>query len=127
MKATTPLRLALLANAIFSLCSGLSMALRPEVVDRWLGTASPLVVQILGLGLMLFAADLLHQATRPRIITWRALIASAADFAWVAGSVALLLGFPELFSALGKTLVFSVAIAVALFGAPVRSGQRYCS
>lgn len=117
MKPDSPLRLALVANAIFSLFSALFMLFRPVMVGEWLGIQVPLILQIIGSGLVIFAAELIYQATRQRVATWRALIASAADFSWVAGSIVLLLAFPQLFSSLGNMLVLTVAGAVFVFGA----------
>lgn len=113
---TRPLRTALVANAAFSLtCAGLMIFL-PSLVGDWLGIQAPSVLQALGIGLGIFAADLLHQATRRRITTWRALYASAADFLWVVGTFALLALFPRALSQTGNTLVVSIAFAVFLFG-----------
>lgn len=113
---TRPLRTALVANAAFSLtCAGLMIFL-PSLVGDWLGIQAPSVLQALGIGLGIFAAHLLHQATRRRITTWRALYASAADFLWVVGTLALLALFPRALSQTGHTLVVSIAFAVSLFG-----------
>ncbi len=117
MHAVLPLRLALAANAVFSLSSALLMLLRPALVGEWLGIHALVVLQAVSIVLVIFAADLIHQATRQRIATWRALYASAADFSWVVGSIVLLLAFPRLFSPLGIILVLAVAGAVFVFGA----------
>lgn len=117
MKVVLPLRLALAANAAFSLSSALLMLFRPALVGEWLGVHAPLILQIVGIGLIFFAAELIYQATRQRVATWRALLASAADFSWVAGSIVLLLAFPQLFSPSGIALVLAVAGAVFVFGA----------
>ncbi|QXP85832.1 SRPBCC family protein [Methylococcus sp. Mc7] len=117
MKATLPLRAALTANAVFSLSSALLMLLVPEVVGRWLGIQAPGIFQLLAVGLVVFAAELIYQATRRRIATWRALLASATDFTWVVASIVLLSVFPRLFSPSGDLLVLAVAGAVFVFGA----------
>lgn len=117
MKADLPLRLALASNAAFSLTSALLMIFRPAVVGGWLGINVPLVLQIIGGGLVIFAAELIYQATRDRIVTWRALLASVADFSWVIGSIISLFALPQLFSPTGTTLVLAVAGAVLVFGA----------
>lgn len=113
---TRPLRMALAANAAFSFISAGLMFFRPSLIGDWLGIQAPLVLQAAGIGLLVFAADLLHQATRHRIETWRALYASAADFLWVVGTFVLLALFPSALSQTGYTLVVSVAFAVFLFG-----------
>lgn len=117
MKPALSLRVALMANAIFSLTCALFMLVYPAAVGEWLGIQAQFTLQVVGIGLLAFAAELIFQATRRRIVTWRALLASAADFSWVAGSIVLLLVFPQLFSPLGTALVFAVAGAVFVFGA----------
>jgi len=117
MKAVLPLRFALASNAIFSFSCALFMLFQPSLVGEWLGIDAALSLQIVGIGLMLFAAELIYQATRQRVLTWRALIASAADFLWVISSVGLLLAVPLLFSPPGIALVLAVAGAVFVFGA----------
>lgn len=117
MKAALPLRLALMTNSIFSFSSALLMLFCPAVVGEWLGIQAPLILEVVGIGLVAFAAELIYQATRQRVATWRALLASAADFSWIAGSIVLLLAFPQLFSPLGNALILAVAGAVFVFGA----------
>lgn len=106
------LRLALASNATFSLCCALLMLFRPELVGQWLEIDAPLTLQAIGVGLVLFAADLLHQITRQRIATWRALLTSVLDFSWVAGSFVLIALFPSLLSHTGKLIVAGVADVV---------------
>lgn len=114
---TRPLRIALAANATFSFTSSGLMLFLPSFVGDWLGIHAPLVLQAIAVGLLVFAIDLLHQATRPRIATWRALYASAGDFAWVAATVVLLAVFPQHLSVEGNALVIGVAVVVGAFGA----------
>ncbi|MBD9359567.1 SRPBCC family protein [Methylomonas fluvii] len=116
MKAATPLRLALASNATFSLSSALIMLFQPALVGEWLGVDDQFILQLIGIGLVAFAAELFYQATRQRANTWRALLASAADFSWVVGSVVLLLTLPQLFSPLGSRIVIGVAGMVFIFG-----------
>lgn len=116
MATALPLRLALAANALFSLSCAVLMLFRPSMIGVWLGAQTPLVFQAVGAGLVLFSADLLHQATCRRIATWRALYASAADFLWVIVTVTLIGLFPNALSDSGNSLVIAVAAAVLLFG-----------
>lgn len=116
MRNLLPLRLALAGNAAFSFSSGALMVASPATVGNWLGYPSPYVYTVMGIGLILFAAELIYQATRDRLPTWRSLIASFADFSWVLGSIALLLFFPHLFSTLGVLMIVSVAFVVLGFG-----------
>lgn len=116
MKAVLPLRLALTANAVFSFSTALLMFFCPVLVGTWLGIQAPPIFQVVGIGLAVFATELIYQARCQRVATWRALLASAADFSWVVGSVVLLLAVPQLFSPLGNVLVLAVAVAVFVFG-----------
>lgn len=117
MKPALPLRFALASNAIFSLVSALFMIFQPAVVGAWLGIDAPQILQLVGIGLAVFATELAYQATWQRTATWRALLASVADFLWTCSSIALLLAMPQLFSSSGATLVLTVAVTVFLFGA----------
>lgn len=67
--------------------------------------------------MIVFAIELIYQATRQRVTTWRALLASIADFSWVISSIVLLLALPQLFSPSGNGIVLAVAGAVFAFGA----------
>jgi len=117
MKEISALRFALATNAVFSLLSGLLMSFRPVVVGEWLGIDAPIILRIIGIGLVVFATELIYQTTRLRVATWRALLASAADFSWVIGSIVMLLAMPQLFSPFGNIMVLVVAGAVFVFGA----------
>lgn len=112
----TALRRALVCNAVFSSLCGASMSMAPAGILAWLGIEatplSQLLLQALGLGLLIFAADLAHQATRPRLLTWRALYASTADLLWVVTSMALIVLAPSLFSASGVRVLSVVALVV---------------
>ncbi len=116
MNTAFSLRFALMGNALFSFSSGMLLLFAPSLVGEWLGIQASIILQAIGIGLIVFAAELIYQATRKRILTWRALIASAADFMWVVGSIIVLLVFPQLFSSFGKTLLLAVASVVFVFG-----------
>lgn len=116
MNTARSLRAALLANAVFSASCGLLMLVWPVLIEAWLGIRAPLLLRVLGFGLLLFAADLLHQATRPRLATWRALYASVSDLLWVIGSTVGLLLFSKLFSLTGVGVVLIVAVIVLALG-----------
>ena len=116
MNTSRPLRTALLSNALFSAGCGMVLILNPAWVGLLLGFEADLIFMLVGAGLVLFAIDLVHQATRPRMQTWRALYASAADFLWVLGSIAGVLIFHEALSATGMLTVMVIASIVLVFG-----------
>ncbi len=110
------LRRALLGNASFSTASGLILLLAPATVGAWLDIEAPVLLRILGAGLLLFAAELVFQATRETPNRLRGWIASVADFSWVLASGALLAIFPGALSTRGWAIVLGVAAVVLLFG-----------
>lgn len=116
MNHTRPLRYALLANAVFSASCGLLMLSQHVFVETLLGIQASWLLRSLGFGLLLFAVDLVHQATRPRLATWRALYASIGDFLWVIISAVGLLLFSHLFSLAGVWAILIVAGIVLVFG-----------
>jgi hypothetical protein len=111
------LRHALLGNAAFSTLCALVLLIEPELASRWLGISAPALLTVLAIGLLVFAVDLVHQATRTRMATWRALYASAADFAWVLGTLVALPLLIGVLPPMGVTLVTLVAAVVLLLGA----------
>jgi hypothetical protein len=116
MTRSRPLRAALLANAIFSTSCALGMLFAPVWVGDRLGIQIPLVLPLIGVGLVMFAIDLVHQATRPRMATWRALYASLADFLWVLGTIVGAALFAKNLSDSGLLTVSAVAVIVFTFG-----------
>lgn len=117
MNNTRPLRIALLGNALFSTASGLVMLIAPDRIAKLLGIEAHTIFMLIGAGLLLFAVDLTHQATRPRIRTWRALYASAADLLWVLASVAGLIVFADNLPLTGFWAITAVALLVLVFAA----------
>jgi hypothetical protein len=118
------LRRALLGNTLFSGLSGLIAALAAVPLATFIGLPSPIILIVLGLGLMGYAALLYRMATRQPLSRNAALFAVAADIAWVAGSILLLLlGWPP-FTTAGKWLVAILADIVAVFAVVQFIGLR---
>lgn len=116
MNNARPLRTALLTNAFFSTTCAMIMLLYPLWLGELLGFQAPLLLQVIAVGLLFFAADLLHQATRSRMLSWRALISSTADFLWVVCSFLGVFLFADYLAESGLVLVLSVAAVVLLLG-----------
>ena len=116
MKAARPLRTALLANAMFSFVCAMLMSIWPTLVGVLLGIQAPSILRAVGLGLLVFAIDLVHQATRQRLAIWRALYASVGDMFWVIGSIVGLVLFPGVFSTTGLAIALAIAVMVLVFG-----------
>ncbi|MGQ0603456.1 MAG: hypothetical protein ACT4QE_17385, partial [Anaerolineales bacterium] len=117
------LRWTLLGNVIFSAATGLAcvlgawplttlMGLPPMALG---GLPSPFILIVLGLGLIGYAALLYRIARRQPIARTEALIAVAADTAWVVASWVLLLSGWVPFTQAGWWLTAIIADIVALF------------
>ena len=116
------LRRALWGNAIFSAASGVVMAAFSAPLARLAiqeagaisGSDFALVLELLGLGLIVFGlacAWIASRQTLPR--TW-ARVVFAADLAWVVGSL-LVLGLPSMWTAIGLAGMVIQALIVADF------------
>jgi len=114
------LRGALIANALFSAATGLLLVGFAEPVATAVGEVAPLVLRVIGAGLVPFAAFLVWTARRPDFV----LGASIADLGWVAGSAGLLVFLPSLFSSAGAVAVAGVAGVVLVFGLLQIAGLR---
>jgi len=110
------LRSALLANALFSTLCGLLLLAAPATIGGLLEYSNELVYRVMGLGLLLFAGDLYHQATRQQLSRLRAMIASIGDVVWVAGTALLLIWFWQQLSVVAVALLLAIAGVVLAFG-----------
>ena len=110
-----PLRIALFANALFASATGASILIAPASVADLLGIAYHPIFTLIGVGLVAFALDLTHQATRKRILTWRAAFATALDLAWVAGTVVALATQHHAFATTGVAIIAAVGALVLGF------------
>ena len=111
----TIVRRALLANAAFSTLTGTLTLLLQEPLSQHLGLPPGPWLPAVGAGLLLFAGLLLWSVRRGP--TRRDLLAFVAgDWAWVLGSLALVLLAPDLLSADGRVLVSLLAVPVAVLG-----------
>lgn len=117
MQTSKPLRWALIGNALFSIsCAGIVFLFPTHIAVTLGGQFEIWLLLSIAVGLCLFAGELLYQATRPRLLTLRALVASAADFMWVIGTVFLVFFYSHLFSTAGLALVAVIAVIVLIFG-----------
>lgn len=113
---TRPLRAALIANAMLSAGSAATLLVATDYCRTLFPVPANGWLQALGLGLLVFAFDLIHQATRRRMQSGRALLSSLADLLWVAASIALLLAAPQWLSPTATRVVLWVALAVLGLG-----------
>ncbi len=108
------LKKVLLTNAGFSALSGLVLILGARWLSGLFGNANPWIFRGIGIGLLLFAGDMLATCRGLRISRAKALYFSYSDFVWVLGSIALLIAAP--LSALAVAIVVGVALIVLVFG-----------
>lgn len=121
----TLLRRVLYGNVAFSVLSaGLFLFASQQVVE-FLGIAGTMVfdlvdgvtfISILGVGIAIFALDVLYVATRKPLSVPQAWMIAIADFVWVALSWLLLATGAIPFSDAGNWAVLIVADIVLIFG-----------
>lgn len=107
------LRTVLRINAATSLPTGLLALVAAPWVGDGIGVESTLLIRLVGAGLVVFAVDVLLVAASDRVTTLAKLV-SAADLAWVAGTLVLVAA--GAFSTLGAALMLAVAAVVGTLG-----------
>lgn len=117
------LRNTLLINAGTSLLTGGAALAFADPLARWTGMAE-WILYTLGVGLVLFAADVAWTATRKKINPLFAKLIIAADVAWVVGSGLSLLLFQNRLTVEGSWMVELLAIAVAVLAAVQTVGLK---
>lgn len=104
-------------NAGFSLLCGASLllaggGLAAQMFAEPAGWQAP-VFLALGIGLLLFAFDLVLLATDRFVTKGKVMLIVLADLGWILGSVALLMLLGGLFTSVGAWIVSGVAVTVA--------------
>lgn len=124
MNPSSDLIRALKQNAAFSGISGLFLLLLPEFVAQFLGMGAPWFFQALGVGLLLFALDLIHQTRQAKPSPLRAISSALADFSWVLGTAIFLLFWGTDIATQGWVALVVIALIVAQFGIRQWRGAR---
>jgi hypothetical protein len=114
IRSLTPvrrLRRVLRTDSVVSFTSGLLLALAPTRVDDLLATGHPGWIRLVGIGFLLFAADvfLLSRADDERLRRWTPAVIAANTAYVVASVVTVLLGW---YSAAGAVAVLAAAVMV---------------
>ena len=107
------LKRTLLVNGIATAMTGLLALVGAPWLPAVLGPASPLLLAVIGIGLLGFAGVLLVQARRPRIERSVAWAIAVMDIAWVLGSLAVV--EVGVLTTLGNLIVAAVAAVVLVF------------
>ena len=113
--AAAKLRLALRINAGFSLATGVTLLVAAGPIGSLLDVEQTWLLRLLGVGLLVFAADVWHTAAQPvePLLRWSAVV-TAADFGWVVATVVVIaLG---LLSVSGAVVCIAVAVVVEALG-----------
>ena len=109
-ESTKSLKIALLANAVFSGMSAMSFLVLAGEITSYLNWFNPNVVRFLGMGLPLFALFVLQTASSPTLSRVRQII--VLDVAWVLAS-ALLIALPFGTGSVGTALVAGIVASLA--------------
>lgn len=111
----------LTVNASLSATSGVALVLAAAPLSDWLGIPT-WVGFILGIGLILFAVQVLRVARNPR--RSQVIQVIGADVIWVVGAATVILVFPGSMSTVGLWALGGVTAAVALFALLQTVGLR---
>lgn len=102
-------------NATATAATGLAMLAGRAFLPPLFGLASPLLLDLIAIFFLVYAAGLLYFAARPHVDRSALLAFAAADGAWVVGSVVVLLMFWPQLTPIGRLLIVGVAIVVDVF------------
>jgi len=120
------LRLTFTVNAVSTAATGLAFL----AGGRWLGPLlglAPVVLAVLGAAFVAFGLHLSAVLRQPEISRGQALYFALLDSTYVAGSVVLLLGWPQLLSSIGRLVFALLADVVAVFAIAEFVGYRRLS
>lgn len=121
------LRNTLRGNSVFSVVSGIILIVDAGMLADFMGISSPLPFIVIGIGLLLHAANLfLNTRTRPvkKGLGWFAII---GDLAWVAATAVILLTDAFSITGGGKWLLLIIGDVVLLFAIAQYIGIRRMS
>jgi len=124
MTESRTLKLALAANAIFSLASGTIFALFADTLAGEIGLPDGLALRVVGIGLLPFGAWVFTLSRSTTLTPKLGRIVSLLDAQWVGGTLILLLIWPDLFNATGVALAVVVALCVGTFASWQLYGAR---
>lgn len=113
---------AMTENAIFSGLAGLVLIVGASGLDGWLGVDARLLAAI-GLGLVVYAADLMWWSRSPRWLVTGGRMAVVADLGWVAAAAALI-AFTAVLTTQGEAALALVSVVIAALAALQWMGLR---
>jgi hypothetical protein len=102
-------------NALFTAAGAIGMLALRGTLYSFFGLATPLLMDVIAIGLLGYAAALAAAAARQPVGRPTLMAFTAADAAWVVGSVVVLLLFWSQLAPLGRTLIIVVGLIVEGF------------
>ena len=109
------LRNTLLGNSVFSFLSGAAALLFSKAIASFLGLAASWIILALGVGLIVYGAELYLAARAEPVHKGIAKFAVYADLAWVLGSAVLIFANLVPFTTAGKWAIAIIADVVLVF------------
>ena len=113
---------AMKENAIFSGLAGLVLIVGATGLDGWLGVDAWLLAAI-GLGLVVYAADLMWWSRSPRWLVTGGRMAVVADLGWVVAAAGLI-AFTAVLTTRGEAALALVSVVIAALAAAQWLGLR---
>ena len=110
-----PLRRSLSTNAVFSMVSGLVAFVFATGLAE-LMHVEPILLRIVGVGVLGFGLTILWIARAEKVDLRLARLVILSDVLWVAATVFLIVGFPDVMSAGGRWLLIAVSGIVGVLG-----------
>jgi hypothetical protein len=102
-------------NATATAVTGAAMLAARGFLPPLFGLGSPMLLDLIAIFFLAYAAVLFLAAGRPRVGPPALLAFAAADGAWVVGSVVVLLMFWPQLTPVGRVLIIGVAVIVDAF------------
>ena len=102
-------------NATATAVTGVAMLAARGFLPPLFGLGSPLLLDLIAVFFLAYAAGLFFFAARPQVERLALLAFAAADTAWVVGSAVVLLMFWPQLTPIGRVLIIAVAIVVDAF------------
>ncbi len=119
MAPTTTARVFLALNAAFSLLVGLELLVFADATAQTIfmdpSGWKPLALRLLGVGLVVFALDLLLMASNRFVTKNQVMLIVFADLGWLLASGALVFSYGQIFSDSGIVAIEAVAAFMAFF------------
>ena len=104
-----------LTNAVATAGSGVLMLAARAVLYPYFGLRSPLLLDVIAIGFIVYAAVMVMAARQPVMSRGTLFALAAADASWVVFSAAVLVMFWPALDPIGRALIIAVALVVEVF------------